>query len=123
MPLLLGHAAVAGGGGSADLRSAAAQGLLGLGGKRTEAHAGDGDRDFDVDRLIGEAGAEPHIGRAFLAIAFERIAAHRGAEKQEVVEMRDLALGASAADVTEAGGAKRKVPHFDDLLFLGASMS
>ena len=56
-----------------------------------------------MDRLLGEARAEHHVGRAFLAIAFERIAADRGAEEQEIVEMRDLALGAEAANVIDAG--------------------
>ena len=43
------------------------------------------------------------VGAALLAIAFERIAADRGAEKQQIVEMRQLALGAEAADVVDAG--------------------
>src|SRR3990170_1472421 len=86
--LLLGHAAVAGGGRGSDLGRAAPQGLLGLGRERAEAHPGDGDGNFDVDGLLREARAEPHIGAAFLAIAFERVAAHRGAEKEEIVEMR-----------------------------------
>ena len=59
MALLFGHAAVAGGGRGAGLGRAAPQGLLGLGRERTEAHAGDGDGNLDVDRLLGEAGAEP----------------------------------------------------------------
>ena len=45
-----------------------------------------------LDRLLREAGAEPDIGAAFLAIAFERIAADRGAEKQQIVEMRQRRL-------------------------------
>ncbi len=40
---------------------------------------------------------------ALLAIAFERIAANRRAEKQQVVEMRNLALRAAAANVVDAG--------------------
>ena len=47
--------------------------------------------------------AERHVGAAALAIAFERIAADRGAEEQQVVEMRQLALRAEAADVVDAG--------------------
>ncbi len=107
MALFLGHAAVAGGGRGADLGRAPAQGFLGLRRERAEAHAGDGDGDLDVDRLLGEAGAEPDIGAAFLAIAFERITAHRGAEKQQIVEMRHAPLGAGAANVVDArrGGA------------------
>ena len=51
--LLGGHAAVAGGGGRADLAGTPAEGLLGLGGQRAEAHAGDGDRDVEVQRVLG----------------------------------------------------------------------
>ena len=86
------------------MRRAAAQRFLGLRRERAEAHAGDGDRDLELDRLLGEARAEHDIGAAFLAIAFERIARDRGAEEQEIVEMRQLALGAGAADVIDAGG-------------------
>ena len=38
-----------------------------------------------------------------LAIAFERIARDRRAEEQQIVEMRQLALGAAAANVVDAG--------------------
>ena len=38
-----------------------------------------------------------------LAIALQRIARHRGAEEQQIVEMRQLALGAAAADIVDAG--------------------
>ena len=84
-------------------RGAAAQRFLGVAGQRAEAHAGDGDGDLEMDRLLGEAGAEHHVGAAFLAIAFERIARDRGAEEQQVVEVRHPALGAGAADVIDAG--------------------
>ena len=97
------HAAVAGGRRRAGDRRAAAERFLGLAGQRAEAHAGDGDRDLQLDRLLGEARAERDVGRALLAIAFERIARDRGAEEQEVVEVRHLALGAAAADVVDAG--------------------
>ena len=55
-----------------------------------------------MDRLLGEAGPEPDIGGAFLAIALEGIARDRGAEKKQVVEGRQLALRAEAADLIEA---------------------
>ena len=103
LPLFLGHAAVAGRGRGPHGRSAAPERLLGRARQRAEAHAGDGDGNLEMDRLLGEARAEHHVGRAFLAIAFERIAADRGAEEQEIVEMRDLALGAEAANVVDAG--------------------
>ena len=38
-----------------------------------------------------------------LAIAFERIARDRRAQKQQIVEMRQLALRAATADVIDAG--------------------
>ena len=103
LALLRRHAAVAGRGRGADRAGAAPERFLGLRRQRAEAHAGDGDRDLQRDRLLGEARADRDVGRAFLAIAFERIAADRGAEEQQIVEMRQLALGAGAADVVDAG--------------------
>ena len=107
LALLLRHAAVAGGAGGADLGAGPADRLLGIGAQRPEAHAGDGDGDLQMDRLLGEAGAEPDVGGAFLAIALEGIAGDRGAEEEQIVEGRQLALGAEAADLIEAliGGA------------------
>ena len=97
------HAAVAGGGRGAGHRRAAAQRFLGLRRERAEAHAGDGDRNLEFDRRLGEARAQHHVGAALLAVAFERIARDRGAEEQQVIEMRQLALGAGAADIIDAG--------------------
>ena len=77
--------------------------FLGLRRERAEAHAGNGDRNFQFDRLLGKARAEHDIGAAFFAVAFQRIARDRRAEKQQVIEMRQLALGAAAADVIDAG--------------------
>src|SRR6476469_9051888 len=56
-----------------------------------------------MDRLPGEAGAEHHVGRAFLPIAFERIAADRGADKQEIVEMWYFALRPKPTNIIDAG--------------------
>ena len=101
---LLGrHAAVPGGGGRAHLRRAAPQRLLGLGRQRAEAHAGDGDRDVEVQRERGVAVAEHDVGAAALAVALQRVARHARAEEQQVVEVRQGALGAPAADVVDAG--------------------
>jgi hypothetical protein len=69
-----------------------------------ETHAGNRDRDSQLDRILGKARADGDVGRAFFPIAFERIAAHRRAKKQQVVEVRELALGAAAADIIDAGG-------------------
>src|SRR5207302_336031 len=65
-------------------------------------HPGDRDRDLQLERPAGEAGAQRDVGVAALAVALERIARHAGAEQQEVVEVRDAALGAPAADVVDA---------------------
>jgi hypothetical protein len=59
--------------------------------------------NFEVDRLLGEAGAKPDVGAAFLAIAFERIAAYRSAEEEKIIEIRQPPLGAEAANVVDAG--------------------
>ncbi len=56
-----------------------------------------------MQRLLGETIAEHDVGAAALAIALQRIAAHGGAEKKEIVKMRYLALGAEAANVVKAG--------------------
>ena len=58
---------------------------------------------FELDRLLGEAGADGDVGRALLTVAFQRIAAHGGAQEQQVVKVRELALGTAAADVIDAG--------------------
>ena len=100
--LLLRHAAVAGGRRRARHRGATTEGLLGRARQRTETHARDRDGDLQMDRLLRETRAEHDVGRASLAIAFEGVTRHRGAEKQQVVEMRQFALGAKAADVVNA---------------------
>ncbi|MPM07838.1 hypothetical protein SDC9_54147 [bioreactor metagenome] len=101
--LLVGHAAIARGGRGAGHRRAAAERLLRRARERAEGHPGDRHRDLQLDRLLREARAEHHAGAAFLAIALERIARHRGAEEQQVVEMRHLPLRTAAADVIDAG--------------------
>ena len=72
--------------------------------QRAEAHAGDGDGDLQFHRLLREARAQHDVGLAALAIALERIAADGGAEEQQIVEMRQPAFRAAAADVVDAGG-------------------
>jgi hypothetical protein len=56
------------------------------------------------------AGAQPDVGGALLAVAFQRIARDRGPEKQQVVEVGQAALGSAAANVVNAGG--RSAPDF-----------
>jgi hypothetical protein len=104
--LFLGHAAVAGGGRGAGLGGATAQGLFRRAGQRAKAHARDGDGDVQVDRLLGETGAQPDVGGAFLAVAFQRVARDRRAQEQQVIEVRQVPLGAAAADVVDAGGRR-----------------
>jgi hypothetical protein len=98
---LLAHAAVAGRRAGADGTGTAAERTLGIGAERTEAHAGDHDRDLQLDRLLGKASAEGHVRRAALAVAFERVTRDRGAEQHQVVEARRRAQGAEPADPIE----------------------
>ena len=106
-PFFLGHPAVAGGRAGAHRGAGPADRLLGVGAERAEAHPRHGDRDRKLDRPGGEAVAEHHAGVAALAIAFQRVARHRCAKEQEVVEARQMALGAETADLVDAlvGGA------------------
>ena len=101
--LLRRHAAIAGRRRGPGERCAAPQRLLGFGRQRAEAHAGNGDRDLELDRSLREAGANGDPGAAFLAIAFERVARDRCPEEQEIVEMRQLAFRTGAANVIDAG--------------------
>ncbi len=101
--LFRGHAAVAGGGAGPRDGRATAQCFLGVGRQRAEAHAGNGYRDFQIQRLLGKTIAEHHVGAALLAVAFQRVARHAGTEQQQVVEVRQLALGAATANVVDAG--------------------
>ncbi len=100
------HAAVAGGGRGASQRGTAPQSLFGGAGKCAKAHACDGDRDVELDGVLGVAGAEGHRGVAAFAVAFERVARDRRAQEQQVVEMRHLAFGSATADVIDAGGCR-----------------
>ena len=100
--LLRRHAAVAGRRRGADLARAAPERLLGGRRERAEAHAGDRDRDLQLERLLGVARAQRDGRVAALAVALERIARHARAEEQEVVEVGEAALRAEAADVVDA---------------------
>src|SRR5271166_721450 len=73
LAFLLAHPAVAGRRAGADRTRTAAERTLGIGAERAEAHAGDRDRDLQLDRLLGKASAEGYVGRAALAVAFERV--------------------------------------------------
>ena len=66
-------------------------------------HAGDGDRDIKVQWVFGVPVAEDDVGAAPLAVALQRVARHRRAEEQQVVEVRQRPFGAPAADVVDAG--------------------
>src|SRR3954463_9739827 len=49
----------------------------------------------------GSRGAQRDVGVAAFAVALERIAGHGRAEKEQVVEVRNRALGAEATDVVD----------------------
>ena len=72
-------------------------------GQRAERHAGDGDRDIKVQRMFGVPIAEDDVGVAALAVALQRVARHRRAEEEQVVEVRKGPFGAPAADVVDTG--------------------
>src|SRR5208282_1653485 len=102
LAFLLAHPTVAGRRAGADSTRTAAERTLGIGAERAEAHAGDRDRDLQLDRLLGKTSAEGHVCRAVLAVAFERVTRDRGAEQHQVVEARQRAQGAEPADSVEA---------------------
>ena len=103
MPTLLRrHPAIARGGGRSRRRRAAPQRLLCLPRKRTEAHPRNRDRRLEHDRRAGVTRAQHHIGPTALAVAFERVARNRCAQKQQIVKARQRALRARAADVVDA---------------------
>ena len=83
---------------------AAAQGFLCRTRKGAEAHACNRDWNFKMDRLFGKPRSKPDIRRAFLAIAFEGIAADGSAQEQQIIKMGQAALGSATADIINAGG-------------------
>src|SRR5262249_22557506 len=80
------QATVAGGGRGAGLTGAARQGDLGVVRQGTVTHAGDHDRDFQLNGLLGVACAEDRLRRATLAIPFERNASQPAGDKSKVIE-------------------------------------
>ena len=84
------HAALAGAGRRAGHRGALGQRHLGLERQRAEAHAGDVDRDVELDRLLREARAEHGLGLALLAVALDDEARQRAGQEHELVPVRDL---------------------------------
>ena len=111
---LFRHAPVARGGRCPHFTCRAPERFLDVSGKRTEAHAGDRDRNGELDRLARKSRPQHGPGHAFFAIAFQRVARQRCAEENQVVEMRHMAFRAKAADLIEPG--RRGVMHVvDDL--------
>src|SRR5207247_3842711 len=98
---LLRHPAVAGRGRGPDLARAAPERLLRRRREGSEAHARDRDRDRQLERSLREAGAEDDVRAAALAVALERVARDAGAKKEQVVEVRQMALGPEASDVVD----------------------
>ena len=101
--LLRRHPAVAGRRARAHLAGTAAERLFGLRRQRAKAHSRDGNGNVEVDRVFGVARAQHHIGVAALAVAFQRIARHARAQKDQVVKMGHLALGPPATDIVDPG--------------------
>jgi hypothetical protein len=102
LALLGRHAAVAGRRRGPDLGRAPPERLFRGRREGAEAHAGDRDRNLELERLPCEAGPERDVRVAALAVALERIARDARAEEEEVVEVRDAALRPEAADVVDA---------------------
>ena len=84
------HPALSRAGGGAGHRGALGQRHLRLERQRAEAHAGDVDRDVELDRLLGEARAEHRLGLALLAIALDHEARERAGQEDQLVPVRDL---------------------------------
>ena len=80
------HPAVAGGGRGARQPRPARQRRLGVARQRPVAHAGDHQRDVELDRLRGEPRAQDRPRGARLAIAFQRDAGERARDEGQVVE-------------------------------------
>ena len=102
LALLRGHAAVAGGGGGAHRGCRPAQRLLGVRGQRAEAHPGDRDRDRQLQRAARAPGAEHGGGVAALPVALQRVPGQRRGQEHQVIERRQLPLGAPAAYLVPA---------------------
>src|SRR5262249_21964194 len=101
LALLGRHAAVTCRGRRANLGRAAAESLLRGCRERAEAHPRDRDRDPELERLLREARSEDHVGGAALAVALERVARDRRTEEEKIVEVRQPALRAEAANVVD----------------------
>ena len=91
------HAALARAGRGAGHRGALGQRHLRLDRQRAEAHAGDVDRDVELDRLLREARAEHGLRLALLAVALDDEARQRARQEHEVVPVRDLLEDREAA--------------------------
>src|SRR5882757_2681544 len=102
-PLLRGHSTVARRCRSADDRRTTTERFLGLRRQSAKTHARDRNRRLEMNRLLGESGSQDHIGRAFLAISFQRITRDGGAEKQQVVKMRKGTFCTGTANVINSG--------------------
>ena len=88
-PFVGDHAALARAGRRARHRGAAGQRGLGLVGQRAEAHAGDVDRDVELQRNL-RTRADDGLRVALLTVALDHEAGEGAGEEREVVPVRDL---------------------------------
>ena len=84
------HPALTRAGGRAGHRRALGQRHLGLQRQRAETHAGDVDRDLELDRLGGKARAEHGLGLALLTVALDHEPGQGAGHEHQLVPMRDL---------------------------------
>ena len=62
---------------------------------------------FSSSGFLAKRVAQHHVGIAAFPVALQRIARHRGAEKQQIVEMWEPAFGAEPPDIVEARAGRR----------------
>ena len=82
------HPALARAGRGARHRRALGERHLRLERECAEAHAGDVDRDVELERLLGETCAEHRLRLALLAVALDHEAGERAGEEDELVPVR-----------------------------------
>src|SRR6266481_4071263 len=100
--LFRAHPAITSGRAGANRAGATAERTFGIGAESAKAHSSDRDWDPQFDRLFRKPGAERYIRCTAFAIPFKWVARDRGPEQYQIVEARQRAQGAEAADLVEA---------------------